>query len=360
MAEPLNLDATYEDLMAQKMAGIDNSLDKREGTSMIFNATAANSVETIQMLMTVKNFVDMVFADTAPRDYLIRRAAERGLKPYEATFAKRKGVFNIDVPIDSRFSLDDLNYEVIERISQGQFILQCETSGNVGNLFSGQLIPIDYINGLQTATLTDVLVPGDDEEDTETFRKRYFNSFESQAFGGNRADYKEKVGSLPGVGGVRVYRAWNGGGTVKLVIIDSRYEKPTQTLVDDVQEAVDPIDKSGEGVGTAPIDHEVTAFAVGESIVNIETYITYQIGWDWPAIEITAKSVINEYFRELAAEWANSEDDNAGLVVRVSQIETRLLGVAGVLDIKDTKLNGVQSNLVIDKEFIPKLGVMSG
>ncbi|ODV55472.1 baseplate J/gp47 family protein [Lysinibacillus fusiformis] len=360
MAEPLNLDTTYEDLMAQKLAGIDNSLDKREGTSMIFNATAANSVETVQMLMTVKNFIDMVFADTAPREYLIRRAAERGLKPRETTFAKRKGEFNIDVPLGSRFSLDELNFEVVERISFGQFILQCETAGNEGNHFAGQLIPIDYIDGLQTAVLTEVLVPGDDEEDTEAFRKRYFDSFNSQAFGGNRADYKEKVGELPGVGGVRVYRAWNGGGTVKLVIIDSRFEKPTQTMIDDIQEAVDPIDKSGEGIGTAPIDHEVTVFGVSESTVNVVTDITYQPGWDWPAIENTVKNIITDYFRELASEWAQSEDDNSGLVIRISQIETRLLGVAGVLDIKDTKLNGVQSNLILDKECIPKLGVVSG
>ena len=356
----LNLDTTYEDLMAQKLAGVDNSLDKREGTSMIFNATAANSAETVQMLMTLKHFIDMVFADTAPREYLIRRAAERGLKPRPATFARRKGVFNLDVPIGSRFSLDELNYVVVERISFGQFILQCETAGNVGNLFSGQLIPIDYINGLQTAFLTDVLIPGDDEEDTEAFRSRYFDSFNSQAFGGNRADYKEKVGSLPGVGGVRVYRAWNGGGTVKLVIINSLYERPTQTLVDDVQEAVDPLDQTGEGVGTAPIDHEVTVFGVNESVVHVATDITYQTGWDWAAIETTARVVVTDYFRELAAEWARSEDDNAGLVVRISQIETRLLGVAGVLDIKDTKLNNAQANLMLARENIPKLGDMSG
>ncbi|MFJ8090840.1 baseplate J/gp47 family protein [Lysinibacillus sp. NPDC095746] len=363
MTEPLNLDTTYEDLMAQKLAGVDNSLDKREGTSMIYNATAANSVETIQMLTTVKNFIDMVFADTAPREYLIRRAAERGIKPHEATYAKRRGAFNIDVPIGSRFSLDDLNFEVIERISKGQFILQCETAGNVGNLFTSQLIPIKYIDGLQTAVLTDVLVPGDDEESTEDFRKRYFNSFESNAFGGNRADYKEKVGEMPGIGGVRVYRAWNGGGTVKLVIINSQYEKPTQSLIDEVQTAVDPLDHQGEGFGTAPIDHIVTVFGVNETKVDISLNITYQSGWAWDDIKEQVQKVIYDYFKELAEEWAKAnsyEEDNSGVVVRVSQIEYRLLGVAGVLDIADTKLNGLQANIALDPESIPKRGVVSG
>ncbi len=360
MADALNIDITYEDLMAQKMAGIDDALDKREVTSMIYNATAANSVETIQMLVTLKNFVDMMFADTAPREYLIRRAAERGLKPHEATYAMRKGVFNIDVPIGGRFSLDDLNYEVVERTSLGQFILQCETSGIVGNLFSGQLIPIEYIKGLETATLSDLLVPGEDEEDTETFRKRYFNSFGSTAFGGNRADYKEKVLELPGVGGVRVYRAWNGGGTVKIVIINSEYQVPSTTLIGQVQETVDPLHAQGEGLGTAPIDHIVTVFGVSQSAINIGLNITYQSGWSWVDIEASVQSVIDNYLKELAKEWAQSENDNMGVVVRVSQIEYRLLGIDGILDIGNTTLNGGTSNIEVNNESIPVRGTVSG
>lgn len=363
MTEPLSLDITYEDLLAQKLAGVDDSLDKREVTSMIYNATAANSVETIQMLVTLKNFIDTVFADTAPREYLIRRAAERGLKPHEATHAMRKGVFNIDVSVGSRFSLDELNYEVVERISLGQFILKCETPGIVGNLFSGQLIPIEYIAGLESAMLTDVLVPGEDEEETEAFRKRYFNSFGSTAFGGNRADYKEKVRKLPGVGGVRVYRAWNGGGTVKLVIINSDYQVPSSTLVEQVQEAVDPIGRQGEGVGLAPIDHIVSVFGVNDAIIDVMLNIAYQSGWAWADIKNQVQKILDDYFKELAEEWANAEsyeEDHAGVVVRVAHIESRLLGVNGVLDITDTKLNGMQSNIALDYESIPKRGVVSG
>ncbi|MEK5070246.1 baseplate J/gp47 family protein [Sporosarcina sp. FSL K6-1508] len=363
MVNSLNLDISYEELMEQKLAGIDDSLDKREGSSMVFNATAGNSVETVQMLFTLKNFIDAVFADTAPREYLIRRAAERGLKPHEATFARRKGVFNIDVPIGSRYSLDDLNYEVIEHISYGEFILQCETMGNIGNLFSGQLIPIDYIDGLQTAVLTDILVPGDDEESTEVFRERYFNSFESTAFGGNRADYKEKVRKLDGIGGVRVYRAWNGGGTVKLAIINSQFQVPSQTLVAATQQAVDPGGQQGEGVGIAPIDHIVTVVGVNETPIDVALNITYQSGWTWVDIKDRAQKVVDDYFKELAEQWAKAvtyEDDHQSIVVRVSQIEYRFLDVPGVLDIGNTQLNGNTSNIELDKESIPKRGVVSG
>lgn len=71
------------------------------------------------------------------------------------------------------------------------------------------MVPIEYIQGLKTADLTQLLVPGEDEEDTESFRKRYFDSFNEQSFGGNQADYIAKVKAIDGVGAVKVERVWN-------------------------------------------------------------------------------------------------------------------------------------------------------
>lgn len=361
----LQLDTTYEELVDQKLdeaLSNDRSLDTREG-SILFNAFAINSIEIIQMLQTIQANMNESFADTMSRPNLIKRAAERGRRPLVATKAKLKGVFNINVAIGDRFSLDNLNYVVVEKIGELEFILECETEGNIGNMFLGTLIPIDYIDGLTRAELVEVLVPGEDEEDTEVFRGRYFDSFDSEAYGGNRKDYKDKVNALPGVGGVRVYRSWNGGGTVKLVIINSQFEKPSQTLVDEVQLVVDPLEAQGEGIGIAPIDHIVTIFAVGETPIDITLNITYQSGWTWADIESNVHSAIDDYFKELAKEWAQAstyQEDQTELIVRISQIETRLLGVTGVIDLADTLLNGGTSNIAIQKESIPKRGVVVG
>lgn len=43
------------------------------------------------------------------------------------------------------------------------------------------------------------MIPGEDREDTEDLRTRYFNSFNAQAFGGNVQDYLEKTNAIPGV-----------------------------------------------------------------------------------------------------------------------------------------------------------------
>ena len=253
--------------------------------------------------------------------------------------------------------MNELNYIATEKIEDGIFKMQCETSGVVGNAESGSLIPIDYIDGLQTALLTDILIPGQDEEDVEHLRQRYFNSFDSQAFGGNIADYKEKINAIEGVGGVKIYRAWNGGGTVKAVIIDSTYSKPSSVLVDKVQTLIDPVENHGEGLGIAPIGHIVTIAGCGETSVNVQTHITLRNDWTWASIEPNVQTAIDDYFKELAKGW--EEADKTDLIVRISQIETRLLDLEGVLDIADTLLNGVAANLSIDKDNVPVRGTVT-
>ena len=344
---------TFDIIMQRMLKKIPNSFDKREG-SVIYDALAPAAVELQNMYIELDNVLNETFADTQSRPYLIKRVAERGIKPKSSTFAIRQGEFNINVPIGSRFSLNTLNYVTIEKISDGVFKLQCETEGNVGNIESGTLIPIEYIDGLQTATLTDVLIPGEDEEETEKLRTRYFDSFDAQAFGGNIADYKNKTKSLDGVGGVKVKRAWNGGGTVKLVIIDSTYSVPSEELIDYVQEEIDPIGYQGEGVGLATIDHIVTVVGCGETSINIQTKLTYEEGWNWDAVKPYVEEVIDEYFGELSQSWEST--DKNGLIIRISQIETRLLDITGILDIADTTLNGSEENLVVDVDDIPTRG----
>lgn len=137
--------------------------------------------------------------------------------------------------------------------------------------------------------------------------------------------------------------------------MDSNYQVPSSTLVAQVQEAVDPSESPGTGQGVAPIGHVVTVAGVTSAAVNIVTEITYQSGWTWEDIRAYAESTMDSYFAELAASWAGEDH----LIVRISQIETRLLDLAGVLDIGGTTINGTAQNLVLGADEIPVRGVVS-
>lgn len=349
---------TFETIMERMLERVPFTMDKREG-SVIWDALAPAAVELQNAYIAIDTVLNETFADTANLYYLTKRAAERGITPKIASQAILKGEFTpttLEIPIGSRFSCEDLNYVATEKISDGTYKMTCETAGKEGNIHFGLLIPIEYINGLQTAELTELLIPAEDDENVESLRERYFETLTSQAYGGNIADYKKKTLSISGVGGVKVTPVWNGGGTVKLTIIDSSLEVPSEKLVELVQNEIDPVGHSGEGFGLAPIGHVVTVVGVHKKTVNVVTKITYRTGWDWNSAKSYILNIIDQYFKELSQEW--DEQDN--IIVRISQLESKILGCEAVLDVQDTTLNGSSSNLSLAVDEIPVRGTVNG
>lgn len=360
---------TFEEIQARKMDFIKtmpggSELDTREG-SLIHFATAGNTAELAQLYIQMDVVLNETYADTASRENLIKRAAEIGTVPDPATYAVLKGIFTpstLNLAIGTRFGGNGLNYTITEKTSDGVYKLQCETLGIVGNQYLGDLVPVLYVPGLETCKLSEILIPGEDEQATESLRTEYFDSFDDKAFGGNVADYTQKINSLDGVGGVKIYPVWAGGGTTKAVIINSSFGQPSAELIAAVQEAVDPIAYAGQGYGIAPIDHVVTIAGVTTTAVNIAATITYQSGYAWADIQAYVNSAIDAYFAELNKTWQSTKSltVNNGLIVRISQIETRLLNITGVLDIAGTTLNGTASNLTLGVDNIAVRGTTSG
>lgn len=401
-------DKTYERLLDNALSKVDSSIDKREG-SIIYNALAPAIAELAQAYIGLDFIFDASFISTAPREYLIKLARDRGIEIKPASNAVFKAEFNIEIPIGARFSCEDLNFSVTEKITSDDTVgnfsykLICETPGNIANSYRGSLIPIEYIDGLKKAQLTELLIPGDDEEDTEAFRQRVLDEIKTPSFGGNQADYKKKVLSIDGVSAVKVIPAWNGGitpsslvpspivsnwyesgmsgvsnevkswidrvyssavngllttgGCVKIIIMSSDNSCPSEMLINNVQTVLDPIQNSGVGVGLAPIGHIVKVSGVGLTTVNVSTNITLSSGWTWDNAKPYIEAVIDNYFTELAKSWADCDN----LTVRTSQLESRILRdcQAIVTDITGTMLNNSPYNIVLSLESIPVRGELS-
>ncbi len=201
---------THEVILDRMLKRVSDKFDKREG-SILWDTHSPTAFEFQLLYIELDTILREAYGDTASREFLIRRCKERGIAPDEATHAILKGEFtpkNIDVT-GKRFNISSLNFKVVERIADGEYKVECETPGVVGNQQLGTMIPIEYIEGLETAELTGVLIPGEDEENTEALRKRYFDSFNEKAFGGNVQDYLAKTNGIPGVGSTKVTRVWN-------------------------------------------------------------------------------------------------------------------------------------------------------
>lgn len=394
---------TYESLLERMLARVPDKLDKREG-SVIWDTHSPAAIELQILYIELDAVLREAYGDTASREFLILRCKERGIFPFQATQAVLKGRFvpaSTDVS-GKRFNIGDMNYIVTEKTADGEYQVQCETAGSAGNQYLGAMLPVEYIKGLQRAELTEVLIPGEDEEETEALRKRYLDSFHEHAFGGNVRDYLEKTNAIPGVGRTKVTRTWNSdispadmiptesverwyentkgaidveaqrwldsvfhaakekklttGGTVLLTIINSEFGVASDALVQTVQTTIDPEVNAGDGYGLAPIGHVVKVESAKAIAISVKTTLTFEPGYGWGNLQTSIEEGISAYLLELRKEWA----DASYLIVRISQIDTRILNVPGIVDVQNTSINGSMNNLNLGKYEIPVLGGVSG
>ncbi|MDO4301264.1 MAG: baseplate J/gp47 family protein [Clostridia bacterium] len=376
---------TYEELLTAMLSEVPSNVDKREG-SIIFDTLSPAALELTKLYMGLDSVLNNAFAETAIREYLIKIAKERGLTPESATNAILKGEFNFIsndgeyigevVSEGDRFNLDKINYVVTHQLTNdsdnamtitdndgniiavnkkdripGMWALKCETAGTVGNTHFGTMTPIETISGLTKAEITDLLIPGEDEEDTEVFRQRYFDSINSEAFGGNRANYIKWVQEMDGVGQVKVKRTPNGGGTVGVIITDSEGNSASEELQKAVKEALDPEEYEGQGEGLAPIGHKVTVSTV--SVHTIAVYfnnIALEAGLENSDIQNEVVQILMSYANEINENWGEKET----IKVYAAQVLARCLDIDGVINIESADLAG-HSYITLDENEILKL-----
>jgi len=343
---------TYNYLLNKMLSNVSDDIDKREG-SVIYNAIAPCALELAENYKRLEGVINLVFIDTSSGEYLSNLTKQFGIARNGATCAIKKAMFYnsdnqlIDIEKGKRFSINGIIYSVLEKVETGIFQMKSETPGEIGNSQYGYLLPIDYIDGLSVAELSDILVPGEDEESDDELKERFYSSVNSVAFGGNIADYKEKVKEIDGVGAIKVIPTWNGGGTVKLVLLDSSYNAASETLILNVENVV-----GNNGDGIAPIGHIVTVVSAEGVSISVNTNLTIQEGFDVEVIKVAVEEAINNYFTEIKKEWEIS----SSLTIRIAHIESRILNVNGVVDIANTTINGSTSNLILTNEQIPLLG----
>ena len=90
--------------------------------------------------------------------------------------------------------------------------------------------------------------------------------------------------------------------------------------------------------------------------MNIGLTLTFSGTYTFADLQASIEAMIDAYFLELNKVW----DDNTASIIRVSQIETRILTLQGIIDVQNTTLNGVAGNLTLDVNSIAVRGTISG
>lgn len=365
-------DKTYRNILAGQLARVPDTIDKREG-SIIQTALGPESWYMEGMYLDLDRVQRNANASTAGGMDLDLICEERMVYRKSATPAVKKGTFNVPVPLGSRFSTragDNITFSV-RRDTGGvegayTYELECETSGRVGNSYSGPLLSIDYIKGLTDAALSELIEAGTEEEEDGDLRTRYYATFETEAFAGNIAAYRNGILGMDGVGAVQVYPAWEGGGTVLCSILNGNFDPADSGLVSRVQETICPPEDDGagpsrDGYGFAPIGASVTIGTATELVLNLECSIQFNMPGENHQEEVEGK--ILDYVAGVKRSWGERVRNRKikyNVIIYEARIVAAILALPDVVNVTDVTINGNPGDLVLTEgpglQQLPVLG----
>ena len=375
---------SYEEILDRCLAhsGL-SDLDKRQG-SVIYDALAPLCLELSEAYIKMDIMENENNVLTATGDNLDNVAYNYGLARGEATQAQRIGSFkkyqtdsngeyvldsngrkiliDMEIPYNSRFTVPDnpnLVYDYQGEID-GDKILVCESAGSGGNDYLGMVLPLTPIQDLAKAEITGTLVYGENAETDEEFRKRIRDYITNIAFGGNIQDYISKVLAMDGVGSVKVYPAWDGGGSVLVSVVSSDFTPMTNEALARIKNALDPDDDTGQGYGLAPIGHFVTVTTATEVTLDVSLVADIVGDADASAVNKQIKNVIVNYINDVRHEFGQ---DSTLSVYRSRIIQKVLEEVTTVtnINLSDVLLNSKGEDVTYtdvaeeNKQYLPKL-----
>lgn len=339
---------TYANILARQMKRVPDTLDKREG-SLIQTALGPESWYLEGIYLDMERMQKNVYVETAGGESLDRIAASYGLERKPATHAVKTGNFDQEIPSGFRASALTgpirLTYRVIEKIGvkegQHSYAMQCETPGEIGNHYSGQVIPVDYVAGLTIAEITDIVSAGSDEEDDESLRKRIFSKIRKPSTSGNIYDYYNWTIECAGVGAAKIYPLALGPGTVKVVIADAERSAATPELIGQVKNHIEEL---------RPIGADVSVVSAREKVIAVTARVKLQNG-------VNLGSVQEMFLRELTSFLQEGAFDVS--YVSLAKVGNLLLNTAGVEDFTELRLNGQAANVSLADEEIAVAGAVT-
>lgn len=355
------LNQTFENIMNRMLDKVPNDIDKREG-SIIYDALAPACAELVELYIQLDNVLELAFTETSNDKWLEMRCKEQGIYREEAIKAQREGIFNIEIPIGMRFGIDNLIFITKEEVSisdNKKYIMECETAGVIGNEPVGTLIPLTYIEGLETATLGEIIVPGAEKENDKSLYLRYKEKVEKPPTSGNIYHYTKWANEVDGVGAAKVIPTWNGPNTVKVLIVNTDMqpiaENPSvETLVDKAQQYIDP-GITGLGEGKAPIGAKCTVESALSETINISATIN---GVEVSSVLNLFIDKVNEYFKTIIRQNWQAGNNYSVSYAMIGSLLLDSISIVGGIDYSNLLVNGGTANVPISDK-VPTIGTVT-
>ena len=213
----------------------------------------------------------------------------------------------------------------------------CDVAGSQGNVKAGYInrFPVT-LPGLKSVRNTHPTTGGSDEETDTELRARYYEFISHPITSGNKWQYIMWAKSVDGVGDAKCQPLWNGNGTVKVIIVDSKKQIAPPELIDNVKKYIEE---------QQPIGATLTVVTAEEKSINISCKLDCE-----PDSIDMVKANLEEYLRNISFAKGYISYAKTGQII---------MDTAGVTDYTDLLVNGDTANIPITDTEIAVLGVVS-
>ena len=342
---------TSDNILKRMLEYTEPGYDKSAG-GFIYDSQAPVADELAAYHTEIENKNDRHFLDTAYGEDVDRYVGDYGMERKKAEKAIGECTFigspGSTIKVGDRVA--DVN-GLIFYVTQAGVVgdngevtlpIECASATANGNCEIGEInqMPVT-IRGIIQVTNRKATGGGASTETDNELKERFRNRMKHKYVPGSAPWYEAEAESVDGVpnGGAKCVPTWNGGGTVKLIVLNSDFQPAEDVLLDKVRNHfIPPI------VGAI-----LTVVTAAPMRINISVDVETAPDSDLEKIKSDFSEKVKEYFKTFK---------NDGGTIVIKYIGNLLFSVEGVEDYDNLKLNGQDSNIVISEssEQIPVLG----
>jgi len=178
---------------------------------------------------------------------------------------------------------DPIAFQVVEGGTIGgggalDLVVLAVAAGAAGNVSAATVtIPSPAVEDVTAVSNPAAMTGGADVEDDEQLHRRVDGALSGSVGAGNISDYERWGLAYPGVGFVTVRPVARGPGTVDVYVTDIDNAPMPSPAVDGLQAQLDPV--AGQGLGLAPIGHDVLVLTPDSFIAAIVAEIQHDTGY---------------------------------------------------------------------------------
>lgn len=356
-------DYEAEEIQERMMENLPGDISSMPG-DFPYDFTMPTAIEVSQLVQfTIVRALMIAFPEYAWEEWLDLHGAQVQVTRKEAVAAT--GYINVSgeagteieagttfcVPADDDeedIEFDTTETVILEEGVTAQIPIIASEPGTSGNVASGTITMMaEPIDGIEEVTNEDPTSGGMDEEDDDSYYERIHDAYASSLYyTGNDTDYKRWAKEITGIGDCIVVSAWDGPGTVKLILVDSNGSPASQSLVDQVYNyIVSPNDRSERLLPTAcanltcvPADSKAISYSCSDIVLDGS---------------MTLQEVIDAFKEAVIETYASAKE--AG-VLRYNNVRPLMASIGGVSDYGDFLVDGDHSNVILSADEYPVTG----